>query len=239
MVVFNEAVSQKALYSLTSLPGVTYAEPFRSVPVRLRSGNYVYRTSIQGFDDNGRLRRLLDRSGSVIPLPEHGLLLTDYLARVLHIRPGDMVSVEVMEGRRGTYQVPLAGVVSEYIGVSAYMRRDALNRLLREGGSASGAYLAADMTQAPRHLHQPKGDAARRRHNRSPPDAGKLLRNDGAADAHVRIFQYAPCINHRGRASSTIPRELRSANAAANWPACACSATLAEKFRIFCSANSR
>jgi putative ABC transport system permease protein len=149
MVVFNDAVSGKALYSLTSIPGVTYAEPFRSAAVRLRSGNRTYRTSIQGLEDHGELRRVLDRTGKAVPLPESGLLLTDYLARVLAVQPGEMVTVEVMEGRRGVYSVPMTGVVSEYIGVSAYMRRDALNRLLREGGSASGAYLAADMTQAP------------------------------------------------------------------------------------------
>jgi putative ABC transport system permease protein len=142
MVVFNEAVSQKALYSLTSLPGVKYAEPFRSVSVRLRSGNRIYRTSIQGLENGGELRRVLNTSGHVVDLPERRLLLTDYLAAVLRLRPGDLVSVEIMEGRRGIYDVPLAGVVSEYIGVSAYMRRDALNRLLREGGSASGAYLS-------------------------------------------------------------------------------------------------
>jgi putative ABC transport system permease protein len=148
MVVFNDAVSQRALYSLTSLPGVIYAEPFRSVPVRLRAGNKTYRTSIQGLENNGELRRVLDRSGRVVPLPESGLLLTDYLARVLALRPGDMVIVEIMEGHRGVYEVPLAGVVNEYIGVSAYMSRQAINRLLREGGTASGAYLAADMSQA-------------------------------------------------------------------------------------------
>ncbi|HYP06167.1 MAG TPA: ABC transporter permease [Bryobacteraceae bacterium] len=147
MVVFNDAVSPRALGSLTGIPGVTYAEPFRSVAVRLRVGHKTYRTSIQGLEDGGQLRRLLNTSGDVVSLPEHGLLLTDYLARILHVRPGDMVQVEVMEGRRGVYPVPLAAVASEYIGVSAYMRRDALNRLLREGGSMSGAYLAADMTE--------------------------------------------------------------------------------------------
>jgi putative ABC transport system permease protein len=33
--------------------------------------------------------------------------------------------------------------------VFAYMRRDSLNRFLREGDSASGAYLSADMSYAP------------------------------------------------------------------------------------------
>jgi putative ABC transport system permease protein len=34
--------------------------------------------------------------------------------------------------------------VKEFIGVSAYMRRDSLNRLMREGDAISGAFLRAD-----------------------------------------------------------------------------------------------
>lgn len=149
MVVFIDATSERALYSLTSLPGIRYAEPFRSVAVRLRNGPQVYRTSIQGLEDRGELRRLLNTRSRQIDLPEDGLILTDFLARKLLLQPGDLVAVEVMEGERGIYDVPLMAVVSEYIGVSAYMRRPALNRLLGEGNAISGAYLAADMTDAP------------------------------------------------------------------------------------------
>ena len=46
-------------------------------------------------------------------------------------------------------EVVVAGVVSEYIGVSAYMRRDALNRFLREGDSATGAFLLVDAKSVP------------------------------------------------------------------------------------------
>ena len=147
MVVFIDATSERAVYSLTSLPGVRYAEPFRSVAVRLRHGSRTYRTSIQGLDDRGELRRLLNTRGERVQLPEEGLMLTDYLALKLGLKPGDLVTVEVLEGERGVYEVPLTSVVSEYIGVSAYMRRQALNRMLGEGAAISGAYVAADMTQ--------------------------------------------------------------------------------------------
>jgi putative ABC transport system permease protein len=66
----------------------------------------------------------------------------------LNVRPGDMLTVELLEGSRAIRQVPVSDVVSEFIGVFAYMRRDSLNRFLREGDSASGAYLSADMSYA-------------------------------------------------------------------------------------------
>jgi putative ABC transport system permease protein len=57
--------------------------------------------------------------------------------------------VEVLEGSRPTIEVPVAGLVKEYLGVAAYMRLDALNRAMREGHAVSGAYLLADSQQQP------------------------------------------------------------------------------------------
>ncbi len=148
-VTFIGPVSSRALYSLLSLPGVTHAEAARSVPARLRFEQRTYRAAVQGMDPDGVLRRLLDKKLDPVDLPEEGVLLTDHLAKMLAIRPGQLLTIELLEGSRAVRDVPLVGVVSEYIGVSAYMRRDALNRFLREGDSVTGAYLAADMNQAP------------------------------------------------------------------------------------------
>ncbi len=148
-VTFREGLSEKALYSLVSLPGVTHAEPFRTVSVRLRAGHREYRTALQGLENGGDLRRLIDRQLALVTLPPAGLVLTDHLAKLLGVTPGDLVTVELLEGRRSIVQVPLAGVVQEYVGVSAYMEREALNRLLREGHAISGAYLSVDLDQMP------------------------------------------------------------------------------------------
>jgi putative ABC transport system permease protein len=143
-VSFVEPTSYRAYYDLLSLPGVEYGEVFRAVPVRLRFENREYRSSIQGFDAHSDLMRLLDEDLNPIPLPPDGLMLTDQLAKILGAKPGDVLTVEVLEGARPVRQVPLAAVVKEFIGVSAYMRRDALNRLMREGDAISGAFLRTD-----------------------------------------------------------------------------------------------
>ncbi len=148
-VTFIGPVSIRALYSLTSLPGVTYAEPTRSVPARFRFEQRTYRTALQGLEPEGRLRRLLNKQLEPVQLPAEGIVLTDHLATMLGIRPGQILTVELLEGSRAIRQVPVTGLVSEYIGVSAYMRRDTLNRFLREGDSATGAFLAVDPPQIP------------------------------------------------------------------------------------------
>ena len=79
-----------------------------------------------------------------LALPTDGVLLTDYLGQLLGVRAGDHLLVEVLEGGRPVREVPVAGLVKEYLGVAGYMDLAGLNRLLREGSAISGAYLAVD-----------------------------------------------------------------------------------------------
>ena len=142
-VTFVEPTSRRAVHSLEALPGVDYVEPFRAVSVRLRYRQRSQRTGIQGLTENSQLRELLNDKLGRVELPPDGLLLTDQLASTLGASPGDVLTVEILEGRRRTVQIPLAATIKEYIGVSGYMRVDALNRLLREGPAISGAYVQA------------------------------------------------------------------------------------------------
>ncbi len=148
-VSFVEPTSRRALYDLVSLPGVQHGEVYRYVPVVLRNRQYSYRTAIKGTEPGGTLQRLLDTELREVQVPAHGLVLTDYLANLLHVAPGQSVTVEVLEGKRQTREVPVAAVVKQYLGVSGYMNLAALNRLLQEGDAISGVNLAVDMAQAP------------------------------------------------------------------------------------------
>ncbi|WP_028574316.1 ABC transporter permease [Desulfonatronovibrio hydrogenovorans] len=146
---FNDVVSQRAKSTLLALPGVHHVETYRSVQVRLSHGQRDYRTSILGLDKNPELRPVLDSSLQSVDIPQEGLLLTWYLADYLGLALGDLVRVEVMEGHRKTIDIPLAGIVEEPIGVSAYMNRIALNRVMREGPAISGAWLLTDQSMHP------------------------------------------------------------------------------------------
>lgn len=143
-VNFVEPTSYSALLDLQRLPGVDYAEGFRTVPVRLRAGHRTYRTFILGVPPHADLYRTLDPNLQPLEPPEDGLVLTDYLAELLHLRAGDDLTIEVLEGSRPIRITPLVGTVSQFLGVSGYMRLDALNRFMREGPALSGVRLAVD-----------------------------------------------------------------------------------------------
>ena len=143
-VAFVEPASPRALNELRHLPGVLAAEPFRAVPVRIRAGHLSRRLALLGLPANAELMRLLDIEWREGPLPPAGLVVSQKLAELLHVSVGDVVVVEVMEGQRQDFTAPIARLIEDVSGTSAYMEQSALSRLLGEGSAASGAFLRVD-----------------------------------------------------------------------------------------------
>ncbi|NEO38426.1 MAG: ABC transporter permease [Moorea sp. SIOASIH] len=143
-IIFNQPRPARTRYEITHLPGVIRSEPFRIVPVRLRFDHHTYRSALTGIDPAGEFRRLLDKNSYTVHLQPDGVVMTTKLAEILGVTPGNTLTVEVLEGSRPVRQIPVVGLVDELLGVSVYMDIDALNRLMREGQTISGAYLSVD-----------------------------------------------------------------------------------------------
>ena len=146
-LVFTHATPSSAIAELASLPGVLAVEGVRHSPVRLRHGPRSFVGAVQGLPAQSELRRVLDLQLQAVELPAQGLLLTEHLAQMLHIRPGQTLQVEFLDGRRDTLWLPVAGTVQEYLGVGVYARLDWLNPLLLEGELLTGALLRIDPAQ--------------------------------------------------------------------------------------------
>ena len=143
-VTFIQPTSTAALYEVAAMRGVQHAEPFRAVPVRLHFEHRTYETAISGVPETQVLRRVLDRALRPVAIPAEGIVLTDRLADRLGARPGDVLSVEILEGSRRTVNVPLVSLAQQYIGLGAYMDIGRLNGITGNGQSLSGVLLAVD-----------------------------------------------------------------------------------------------
>lgn len=126
------------------MPGVMKVEGYRAVPVRLRFEHRYRRTALLGVQHDGELQRLVDKDDRIINIPPEGLVLTSKLGEILGVRPGDSVTVEVLEGSRPVRQIQVVSMVDEVLGMTAYMDSRALNRLMREGENLSGLRLMID-----------------------------------------------------------------------------------------------
>ena len=143
-VSFFDLTSRRAIYELQQIDGVQYVETYRIVPVKFINGHRSYKTVIKGMDPDSRLQFLLDTNLNRVTLPSSGLMLTDHLAKILKVRPGDKLTIEVLEGSRATREVTVVALVKQYLGVTGYMDLSSLNRLMKTGDSVSGAYLVTD-----------------------------------------------------------------------------------------------
>lgn len=145
---FTHAAGGATIFELQRLPGVIEVEPVRFVPVILRNGLHSHRGVVSGLIEAPRLNRAIDRDIQTIPMRGDGIILASALADILHIKAGEMLAVEVREGRQPTLDIPVVAIAKSLLGAPAYMEINALNRALREPGRVSGAYLRIDAAQA-------------------------------------------------------------------------------------------
>ena len=141
-VSFLQNVPASTRYELERLTGVTRVETYRGAPVRLRNAHWHRETAIQGLEGDGVLRRLVTVDGAVHPIPAQGMVLSRVLADRLHVEVGDWLTAEMLEGKRQSAPVQVAGIIEDFLGVTAYMDLDALDRLSGEFDVISGAYLS-------------------------------------------------------------------------------------------------
>ncbi len=147
-VTFTHPVSDKTLFELRRIDGVARAEPVRHVPAVLRHGRTTHNGALTGLPPTPVLYRALDAQTDPIPLPEHGVVLSSTLARVLGIAAGDHLVVEVKEGRQPVLELPVAAISDTLVGAPAYVRLETLGRALGEPGRISGAYLTIDTARS-------------------------------------------------------------------------------------------
>ncbi|MBL8823555.1 MAG: ABC transporter permease [Planctomycetia bacterium] len=143
-IAFIEPTSNRVMHDLMHLPGVLRSEAFRSVPARLRFQHRSRRLAILGLGDDRQLYRLLNLQGREVPIPQNGLVISAKLAEIFDCRVGEWLEVDILEGERPTRSLKLVALLDDFTEPAAYMHKDALHRMMREGESSSGAFLQVD-----------------------------------------------------------------------------------------------
>jgi len=127
-----EPQAMTAVLEFEHLPGVLAAEPWRAVAAELSAGTNMHRGGIMGLMQDNQLQPIYDEAaGAVIPVPDEGLALGSYLAQKLDVGVGDIVWVDVLEGRRPSGEIQVAAIFETTIAMPAYMNIDVLNRWMK------------------------------------------------------------------------------------------------------------
>ena len=144
MVTFAEPRDQRALFELQRAPGVWRAEPMRMIGAKLdgerRSKSEALTAAISGSD----LNRIVSIDGAIIEAPPRGVLVSYGLSNELGLAIGDSLDVQITEGRRDHFALPVVGIIKSAVGSPAYVDADMIAARLKEPPLLSGAYLGVD-----------------------------------------------------------------------------------------------
>ncbi len=132
ILLFAEEVPLSTVQSVADLPGVLQAEGQQYHSAILRHGHHEKTVPVESRLPGMDLSRVIAKDGSQQDAPPGGILLSERLAGQLDLRIGDIVQVELLSGRRGTYGLTVAGIVPQYFGLGAYVDLEYLNRLIRQ-----------------------------------------------------------------------------------------------------------
>ena len=139
----------RVMEDIGHLPGVLAAEPFLMIPARISHGPRSKRLAIEGRPTNASLSRVLSPDLGPMAMPEAGLILSAALADALAARPGDIVQVAFLDGKRVMVDLPVSGISLGYVGLGAAMEIGALGHAADSGEQVSGANLLIDPNLQP------------------------------------------------------------------------------------------
>lgn len=153
---FSSARPPEALALVAALPGVMRTESFFVAPVRISNGQYSRQLTITGKPPAADLSRVLDLDLEAVRLPESGLALGDRVAEILHVRRGDLVQVDFLDGLRRKVEVPVTDIIQSYLGLMVFMDEGALARLAGTGPRISGVHVLVDKAELDALYHAVK-----------------------------------------------------------------------------------
>lgn len=147
MLYFNDSMPEAALGEVRRLPGVLQAEGQQYFSAVLRNEHREKRTPIEARRPDMDLSRVVDADGRIINAPPGGIMLAERLAEQLDVTVGDVLEVEFLGNRQGTYEIPVTRLVTQYFGLGAYMDQHTLDQLFQQTPQVTVINLTLDPAQ--------------------------------------------------------------------------------------------
>ena len=110
-------------------PGIERIEGIVEVPAVLRGPGDEIDSVIQGIPQDSGLCRLYGEDGQEVRVQPEGLVLSVHMAGRLGVSPGDLLEVEVSYPEKRISRVPVTAVFSQYLGSSAYMSLQGVEKI--------------------------------------------------------------------------------------------------------------
>jgi putative ABC transport system permease protein len=130
--------------ALHALPGVRDVQWQTTLQVRVRSGQRERVVSLVAHPERHSLRPIVDGESRVRTIRDGEVVITDVLAKVLGVNPGDTVLIEPLQGDRSARALTVTDTTSELLALWVHMTEHDFVRFLGVEPLATEALLRID-----------------------------------------------------------------------------------------------
>lgn len=128
-VSFKMPMDKSVVYDFKGMGKIDAIEVKADIPVELSNGNLKKIINLTAVNQDTQFYGFADNDGNSIAMPEQGLMLTENLAGILKVKPGDWVKVKSYSGGDPVYEKVVV-VFPQSLGMGAYTNFESLNRFL-------------------------------------------------------------------------------------------------------------
>lgn len=156
-VFVSQPVDAALVAAVGGVPGVSRAEPVATLTASVTRNGTTVSTVLQGYPQDTKMHGWSDAGGS---LPASGVLVTQSMAAKLGLHVGDALDI-ALPTFNATISMPVAGLVSEPLGMPMYATTDTIAAALGPAGvSDPAAALAKPTVTSIQALFSPGADRA-------------------------------------------------------------------------------
>ncbi len=138
---FHEPVGPEGVEQLGDLVDYDFMEPFAEYPFRATHGWREETAVVRGLIRGSQLQRFENARGQRIAVPASGALVSRHLADNLGVGAGDELVLSSYAREEEERTLPVAAVVSQYLGSGIYVSLDQMDRLLRTPSTYTGVLM--------------------------------------------------------------------------------------------------
>lgn len=143
-VTFVDPVAPRVVHEIGRIEGVIRAEGLRQIGARASHDHRQRDVLVLGLPEGASLRRVIERSGRAVQVPEAGVLASRMLGQALDLRVGDRLELLLREGGQPHVRATIVGFVDDTTGLQVYAPARLLAAVQHDVGAVSSVLLQVD-----------------------------------------------------------------------------------------------
>jgi len=137
---FSKPLNKKVIKDINHIIDVDSIEPKIEFPFEIINGWRSKVVNIIGVEKSTIFYNFVNTDDKKIDLPHKGIVITENLAKYLHIKKGDIVTINSFIPHREDIKIEVKDIVKQSLGINAYMNIEEMDKMLLDEELVTGVY---------------------------------------------------------------------------------------------------